>query len=241
MTNYLSREITSRLTRALRQLPVVVLSGLRQAGKSTLLQNEEALVRGHTYRTLDDFATLTAARTNPESLLDEPAILDEVQRCPELLITLKRSVDDQRKPGRFVLSGSANLALLGHVSETLAGRAVYFSLHPMTRRERRGETAREPFLVRFLGSPATPSGKAEPVSESEVLRGGLPPACLGQAGRGGGMVPWLCPDLRRARRAATSPRSPIWWPSARWPNWPPCAQDKCWSSARWRVMPSSMR
>ena len=181
MTGYLSREITPRLERALRRVPVVVLSGLRQTGKSTLLQNEAGLARGHTYRTLDDFATLAAARVNPESLLEGAAILDEVQRCPELLVTLKRSVDEQRRPGRFILSGSANLALLGHVSETLAGRASYFTLHPMTRREQRKATGHEPFLVKFLGSPALPSGKADPVTEREVLRGGLPPACLGPA------------------------------------------------------------
>ena len=181
MTDYLSREITPRLERALRRVPVVVLSGLRQTGKSTLLQNEAGLARGHTYRTLDDFATLAAARVNPESLLEGAAILDEVQRCPELLVTLKRSVDEQRRPGRFILSGSANLALLGHVSETLAGRASYFTLHPMTRREQRKATGHEPFLVKFLGSPALPSGKADPVTEREVLRGGLPPACLGPA------------------------------------------------------------
>ena len=181
MTDYLSREIMPRLGRAMRRLPVVVLSGLRQSGKSTLLQNEAELARGHAYRTLDDFATLAAARSNPESLLENPAILDEVQRCPELLVALKRNVDEQRKPGRFILSGSANLALLGHVTETLAGRAGYFTLHPMTRREQRGATAREPFLVQFLNSPALPDGKADPVTEQEVLTGGLPPACLGPA------------------------------------------------------------
>jgi len=127
----------------------------------------------------DAFATLTAARSNPESLLENAAILDEVQRCPELLIALKKSVDEQRRPGRFILSGSANLALLGHVTETLAGRAGYFALHPMTRREQRGATAQEPFLVKFLSSPTVPTGKADPVTEREVLRGGLPPACLG--------------------------------------------------------------
>ena len=181
MTGYLSREITPRLERALRQLPVVVLSGLRQSGKSTLLQNEPTLARGHTYRTLDDFATLAAARANPESLLADPAILDEVQRCPELLMALKKSVDDERRPGRFILSGSANLALLGHVSETLAGRAVYFTLHPMTRRELRRTPAQHPFLATFLNSPALPASKAEQVSEQEVLTGGLPPVCLGPA------------------------------------------------------------
>ena len=122
MTDYFPREITPRLVRALGRLPVVVLSGLRQTGKSTLLRNEPGLARGRAYRTLDDFATLAGARANPEALLEGAAILDEVQRCPELLLALKQSVDEQRRPGRFVLSGSANLALLGHVSETLAGR-----------------------------------------------------------------------------------------------------------------------
>ncbi|MEI6787150.1 MAG: ATP-binding protein [bacterium] len=182
MTDYLSREITPRLERALRQLPVVVLSGLRQTGKSTLLQNETGLASGHTYRTLDNFATLAAARLNPESLLESAAILDEAQRCPELLVALKKCIDEQRKSGRFILSGSANLAMLGHVTETLAGRAGYFTLHPMTRREQRGATAREPFLVKFLNSPVLPSGKADPVTEAEILTGGLPPACLGKAG-----------------------------------------------------------
>ena len=181
MTGYLPREIAPRLEKALHRLPVVVLSGLRQSGKSTLLQNEPAIVRGHAYQTLDDFPTLAAAQANPESLLENPTILDEVQRCPELLLAVKKNVDTERRPGRFILSGSANLALLGHVSETLAGRAGYFTLHPMTRRERQGKTNRIPFLVEFLNSPALPSGKARPVSEQEVLTGGLPPACLGPA------------------------------------------------------------
>jgi len=66
MTGYLPREIAPRLARARRQLPVVVLSGLRQSGKSTLLQNETPLIQGYAYHTLDDFATLAAARSNPE-------------------------------------------------------------------------------------------------------------------------------------------------------------------------------
>ena len=179
MTDYLPREITPRLGQALRHLPAVVLSGLRQTGKSTLLQREESLAAGRTYRTLDDFATLAAARANPEALLAEAAILDEVQRCPELLLAVKKSVDEQRRPGRFILSGSANLALLGHVSETLAGRAAYFSLHPMSRREARGMTGQPPFLTEFIREQALPRGTAKPVAEQEVLAGGLPPACLG--------------------------------------------------------------
>ena len=181
MTSYQPRELTPRLLRALRHLPIIVLSGLRQVGKSTLLQREQPLVEGRAYRTLDDFATLAAARANPEALLAEAVILDEVQRCPELLLALQGCVDQDRRPGRFILSGSANLALLGHVAETLAGRATYFTLHPMTRREARGQTGQPPFLAEFLRAPSLPAGDAEPVSERDVLTGGLPPACLGPA------------------------------------------------------------
>jgi len=179
MTQYLPREITPRLTKALKRLPVVVLSGLRQTGKSTLLRNEKPMTAGRAYHTLDDFATLAAAQENPESLLEEDAILDEVQRCPGLLVAIKQSVDEDRRQGRFVLSGSANLSLLSHVSESLAGRAAYFALHPMTRREIGGRTKETPFLPGFIRTQGLPRGEAKPVAEEEVLSGGLPPACLG--------------------------------------------------------------
>ncbi len=188
MTNYLPREIAKRLERALQLLPVVVLSGLRQSGKSTLLQNEPTLVRRYTYRTLDDFTLLAAAKANPEALLEGDSILDEVQRCPEILVSIKKYVDVERRPGRFILSGSANLALLGYVSETLAGRAAYFTLHPMTRREIQTITNRLPFIVALLKSSDLPSGKTTPITEQEVLTGGIPPVCLGPAD---GVAEWL--------------------------------------------------
>ncbi len=178
MTQYQAREIAPRLLRALGTLPVVVLSGLRQTGKSTLLQNEPEITRGHAYRTLDDFPTLAGARSNPEALLSKPVILDEVQRCPELLIAIKQSVDRNRAKGRFILSGSANLALLASVTESLAGRAGYFTLHPLTRREIQGETRKTPFIVELLGNPAMDLRDAEPVRDDEILTGGLPPVCL---------------------------------------------------------------
>ncbi len=70
MTKYLPREITRRLMQARKHLPVLVLSGLRQTGKSTLLLREAALAQNHVYRTLDDFATLAAARSDPDALLE---------------------------------------------------------------------------------------------------------------------------------------------------------------------------
>jgi len=179
MTRYHARELTTRLKVAMKRLPVVVVSGLRQSGKSTLLQNERNFVSGHDYQTFDDFSTLAAAKQFPESLIEKPVILDEVQRCPEILLTLKKHIDVTRDPGKFILSGSANLALIGHVTESLAGRAGYYVLHPMTRRECSGNVQEEPFLTRFLKHPALPSDTFEPVQASEILRGGLPPACLG--------------------------------------------------------------
>ena len=103
-------------------MPVVVLSGARQTGKSTLLLSEPAL-RGRRYFTLDDPEVRETARRAPEALLSgpEPVTIDEVQRCPELMPAIKREVDRDRRPGRFLLSGSANLALLEQVSESLAG------------------------------------------------------------------------------------------------------------------------
>lgn len=153
-----------------------------------MLRNEPSLIRGRSYRTLDDFATLASAQAEPETLLSDAAILDEVQRCPDLLIAIKKSVDDQRHPGRFILTGSANLSLLGHVSETLAGRASYFTLHPMARREILRGTGHTPFLVNFIEKRRLPTTEAVPISESEVLAGGLPPACLTTPG---GAVEWF--------------------------------------------------
>jgi uncharacterized protein len=184
---YLQREVSPLLRQALATLPVVVLTGLRQAGKTTLLTHDPALA-GRRYLTLDDFATLEAARNDPEALIagDQPLTLDEVQRSPDLLVAVKREVDRRREPGRFVLSGSANLALLRSSSESLAGRALHLTLHPFTRRERLGRLEQPPFLVRFLENPKLDRFTlSEPVTTSEILAGGLPPAVLGNPdGRG---------------------------------------------------------
>ncbi len=138
---------------------------------------------GRRYLTLDDFATLEAARREPESLIagDEPITIDEAQRCPELLPAIKRAVDAKRVAGRFLLSGSANLALLEGVSESLAGRALYLTLRPFSLRERLGRTGELPFVVSFLNQPHLPrSSGVDPVDEDLVLDGGLPPIVVGE-------------------------------------------------------------
>jgi predicted AAA+ superfamily ATPase len=129
------------LTEALGQFPVVVVIGARQTGKSTLVQSLPAL-SGRPYLTLDDIELRDQARRDPESVLARGAMLviDEVQRAPDLLLAVKHAVDQDkpRKPGRYALTGSANMLLMKRVSESLAGRAYYFKLWPLTRRERLG-------------------------------------------------------------------------------------------------------
>ena len=133
------RLATATLLRSARVMPVIVVSGARQTGKSTLVRE---LLPGpdRLYLTLDDLDVLGQARSAPEDLLARASrlTLDEVQRAPDLLLAVKREVDLDRRRGRFLLTGSANLLLMKQVSETLAGRASYLTLWPMTRREQLG-------------------------------------------------------------------------------------------------------
>jgi predicted AAA+ superfamily ATPase len=120
--NALPRLLSGALAERLAVMPAVVVTGARQIGYSTLA---EQLVQGEsTYRTLDDFDVLVAARRDPEALVGahEPITLDELQREPGLLSAVKRAIDRNRSAGRFLLTGSANLLLMRQVSESLAGR-----------------------------------------------------------------------------------------------------------------------
>lgn len=137
----LPRLVDSALTSRLRVMPAVVLTGARQTGKSTLV---ETLAPGkRRYRSLDDFDVRDAARRDPEALLGgkDPLTLDEVQREPGLMTDVKRAIDRDRRPGRFLLTGSANLLLMRRVFESLAGRASCLTLWPMTRREQLGRAS----------------------------------------------------------------------------------------------------
>ena len=119
-------------------MPATVVTGARQTGKSTLARDKT--LGDRRYASLDDLDVVDAARRDPDALVggDQPLTIDEVQRHPELLHAVKRVIDRHRQPGRFLLTGSANLLLMRRVSESLAGRASYLSLWPMTSREQRG-------------------------------------------------------------------------------------------------------
>lgn len=174
-----ARPLSATLTAALRDTPVVCLLGPRQSGKTTLVR---ALEPRYAYVTLDDEATLAFARTDPTGFvaaLPPRAVIDEVQRVPELLRTIKLSVDRDRRPGRFVLTGSANLLLLPDLGDSLAGRMEVVQLQPLTA----AEQARAPgrFLEAFLGGRLKPAVAAEvpraPLSLAErVVAGGYPEA-----------------------------------------------------------------
>ena len=180
----LPRLVDDALVARLRVMPAVVLTGARQTGKSTLV---EQLVAGERrYRSLDDFDVRDAARRDPEALLggDDPLTLDEVQREPGLLPAVKRAIDRDRRPGRFLLTGSANLLLMRRVSESLAGRASYLTLWPMTRREQLG-VARAGRWEELLATPddewrdllAVGDGPEEDW-QALALRGGFPTPAL---------------------------------------------------------------
>jgi predicted AAA+ superfamily ATPase len=134
----LPRLVGTALAARLKVMPAVVVTGARQTGKSTLA---DALVPGRRrYYSLDDLDVLDASRRDPEALIGGPGpvTLDEVQREPALLSAVKRAIDRDRTAGRYLLTGSANLLLMRQVSESLAGRASYLTLWPMTRREQLG-------------------------------------------------------------------------------------------------------
>lgn len=118
---------------------MVLINGARQTGKSTLVQT--LLQNSHAYYTLDDASVLNAVLQDPTTFLstkEEHMVIDEVQRAPELFIPIKRMVDQKRSPGRFVLTGSANVLSLPRLSDSLAGRMEIHTLWPLSQAELNG-------------------------------------------------------------------------------------------------------
>ncbi len=127
----------STLQEALQDTPVVLIHGSRQCGKTTLAQAVGKEL-GYHYISFDDNNQLQAAKADPVGFtqsLPERTILDEVQRTPELFTSLKASVDNDRRPGRFILTGSANVLLLPQLSDSLAGRMEIIHLRPLAQCE----------------------------------------------------------------------------------------------------------
>ncbi|MBB3102302.1 ATP-binding protein [Azomonas macrocytogenes] len=120
---------------ALSDSPVVLINGARQTGKSTLVRNLQPEAR---YLTFDDPAVLAAAQADPFGFiaaLKGPVCLDEIQRAPDIFLAIKAEVDKNRQPGRFLLTGSANILLLPRMADSLAGRMEVLALWPLAQCE----------------------------------------------------------------------------------------------------------
>ncbi|MFA5042760.1 MAG: ATP-binding protein [Kiritimatiellia bacterium] len=174
---------------AMGDTPVVLLNGARQTGKTTLVQALTGKVKKATYVTLDDAAALAAATHDPRGFIDGLAgtiVIDEVQKAPALFPAIKLSVDRDRRPGRFLLTGSANVMVLPALSESLAGRMEIITLRTLSQGEMEG--SRETFIDRlFSGGKMTAS--SVPCSRdslaSRIHKGGYPEVVQRPAGRRG--------------------------------------------------------
>jgi hypothetical protein len=179
------RLIERKLQAALADTRVVLLNGARQTGKSTLARQVAARHGGH-YMTLDDPAIAGAARSDPSALVRGAGpliVVDEVQHAPELFPAIKQVVDADGRPGRFLLTGSANVLLLPRLSESLAGRIEILTLQPLSQGELEGA---EPNLVdELFGEPSwrAGSGALDRVETCKrIIVGGFPEAVARPSG-----------------------------------------------------------
>jgi uncharacterized protein len=182
MQSMLERHLMPDLREALADTPVTMLVGPRQSGKSTLAQALAGDLDDARYVSLDRGLSLAAARADPAGFVASDSrtlIVDEVQRAPDLLLEIKASVDDDRRPGRFVLTGSADVLSLPRVAETLAGRMEVLRLWPLSQGEIEGH--REGFVEWLLAGDSTAlAATAEPLRSDDLMRrigaGGFPEA-----------------------------------------------------------------
>ena len=171
-----NRFMIPRLRESLSDTPVVLVVGPRRAGKTTLVKAVDDSARR--YITLDDQTALDAARADPAGFVRglDRATIDEVQRAPDLLLAIKKSIDEDQRPGRFLLTGSANVMTLPRVADSLAGRIETLSLLPLARAEVERRESR--FLDRLFAGEA-PSGDDGTLGDSLIaaaVTGGFPEA-----------------------------------------------------------------
>ncbi len=172
------RYLAARLREALADTPAVLIHGPRQCGKTTLARAVGER-RGYRYFSFDDEALRRAAGQDPVGFvteLPERAILDEVQRVPELFTTLKDAIDRRRAPGRFILTGSANVLLVPKLADSLAGRMGILRLHPLAQCEQAGRSPR--FLDDVFGGGfrTRTAERLGPALAARIVDGGYPAA-----------------------------------------------------------------
>lgn len=168
---------------ALSDTPVVLLVGPRRVGKTTLARKMQGA--GRTYLTLDNQTTFEVAQADPVGFIRglDQAIIDEVQRAPELFLAIKKTVDEDYRPGRFLLTGSANVMTLPRVADSLAGRIETIRMLPLARSEITGQAPT--FLERLFAGNLKGTGE-ETVGDNLVriaLAGGFPEAIARESER----------------------------------------------------------
>ena len=177
------RFVERRAEEALSDTPVVLIVGPRRAGKTTLVKKMGEA--GRTYITLDDQTVLEAARSDPAGFIRglDRAIIDEIQRAPDLLLAIKKTVDEDYRPGRFLLTGSANVLTLPRVADSLAGRMETLEMLPLARAEIEGRTPT--FLERLFEGKLQKPSKAIIGDDlvHSVLLGGFPEAIARESER----------------------------------------------------------
>lgn len=167
--------------------PVVFVEGPRQTGKTVLVRDMLRASRKATYVTFDDTSALAAVKSDPQGYVlsfDGPVSFDEAQRVPEIVLPIKLSVDRERIPGRFVLTGSARIRLLRGSGDSLAGRAVALTLWPLSQGELTG--VREGFVDHLFAGGAFAHGNTQIRSEAlaeRMVRGGYPLSVLADSSR----------------------------------------------------------
>ncbi len=176
------RLITNRLKRLSEHFPVVVLSGARQTGKSTLLEH---LFPDRKMVVFDPVNDIAGARKDPDVFLDNykyPLILDEIQYAPELVPAIKRRVDSIKENNMFILTGSQQWAVMKNIAESLAGRAVFIDMAGFSLSEISEEVCDQNWLTRWLNNPEdlidNPPARLEHSKTvyEQIWRGWLPKA-----------------------------------------------------------------
>jgi len=159
---------------------VVLINGARQAGKTTLVRSLAEGPVAVRYETLDDVGLLATARNDPVGFIrqfKEPVIIDEVQRAPEIFLPIKQAVDNQQRPGMFILTGSANVLTLPKLADSLAGRMAIITLWPLSQGEITGvseDFTGEAFAEEFSISDPAPLTRTELLHR--IVAGGYPRA-----------------------------------------------------------------
>jgi uncharacterized protein len=175
MPALLARHAEAQIREAMKDTRVVAIAGPRQSGKTTLARAIAS--ETHAYLTLDDPATLASAHADPAGMIRrlDSAVIDEIQRAPELVLAIKRAVDENPRPGRFLITGSADILAMPKASESLAGRIEIVPLLPLSQAEIRGAPASGFLDAAFAGAFADKAVQTDDLA-ALVMTGGYPEA-----------------------------------------------------------------